>query len=59
MAENDIIYGVKSDESQHGVCFVLAVAGLGGLLYGIDFGIIAAASPYIKALGLFSDAQLS
>ncbi len=39
--------------------FVLAVAGLGGLLYGIDFGIIATASPYIKALRLFSDAQLS
>ncbi len=35
------------------------MAGLGGLLYGIDFGTIAAAMPYIRALGLFSDAQLS
>ena len=32
---------------------------MGGLLYGIDFGVIAAASPYIKALRLFSDAELS
>ena len=41
------------------VRFLLAIAGLGGLLYGIDFGVIAAASPYIKALRLFTDAQLS
>ena len=35
------------------------MAGLGGLLYGIDFGTIAAAMPYIRALGLFSDGELS
>ena len=35
------------------------MAGLGGLLYGIDFGTIAAAMPYIKALGVYSDAQVS
>ena len=45
--------------SNAGVCFILVVAGLGGLLYGIDFGIIATASPYIKALELFTDAQIS
>ena len=49
---------VKS-ESQNSVRYLLAIAGLGGLLYGIDFGVIAAASPYIKALRLFSDAELS
>ena len=38
---------------------ILSMAGLGGLLYGIDFGTIAAAMPYIKALGMFSDAQVS
>ena len=59
MAGNGILYTVKSEKSQHGIRFVLAVAGLGGLLYGVDFGIIATASPYIKALGLFTDAQLS
>ena len=41
------------------VWFLLAIAGLGGLLYGIDFGVIASALPYIKALCLFTDAQLS
>ena len=41
------------------VRYLLAIAGLGGFLYGIDFGVIAAASPYIKALRLFSDAELS
>ena len=35
------------------------MAGLGGLLYGIDFGTIAAAMPYIKALGMFTDAEVS
>ena len=53
-----ILSCVKS-ESQNSVRYLLAIAGLGGLLYGIDFGVIAAASPYIKALRLFSDAELS
>ena len=46
-------------ESQNSVRYLLAIAGLGGLLYGIDFGVIAAASPYIKARRLFTDAELS
>ena len=46
-------------QSDVSVSYLLAIAGLGGLLYGIDFGVIAAASPYIKALRLFSDAELS
>ena len=41
------------------VGYLIAIAGLGGLLYGVDFGVIAAASPYIKALRLFTDAELS
>ena len=45
--------------SRTSVGYLLAIAGLGGLLYGVDFGVIAAASPYIKALRLFSDAELS
>ena len=49
---------VKS-ESQISVRYLLAIAGLGGLLYGVDFGVIAAASPYIKVLRLFTDAELS
>jgi len=35
------------------------MAGLGGLLYGIDFGTIAAAMPYLRELKVFTDAQLS
>ncbi len=29
--------------------FLLIVAGLGGLLYGVDVGIIAGALPYLEA----------
>ena len=39
--------------------FLLAIGGLGGLLYGIDFGVIAVSMPYIKALGIYTDAQVS
>ena len=46
-------------EREISVRYILAIAGLGGLLYGIDFGVIAAASPYVKALRLFTDAELS
>ena len=39
--------------------FLLIIAGLGGLLYGIDFGVIAVSMPYIKALKYYTDAQVS
>jgi len=39
--------------------FLFAMAGLSGLLYGIDIGVIAAALPYLKAATSFTDAQLS
>ena len=39
--------------------FLLTIAGLGGLLYGIDFGVIAVSMPYIKALKIYTDAQVS
>jgi MFS transporter, SP family, solute carrier family 2 (myo-inositol transporter), member 13 len=39
--------------------FLLLVAGLGGLLYGIDVGIIAGAYPYLEATSKFSAGQLS
>ena len=41
------------------VGYLLSIAGLGGLLYGVDFGVIAAAEPYMKAMGTFSDARIS
>ena len=42
-----------------GYWFLLAVGGLGGLLYGIDFGVIAVSMPYIKALKIYTDAEVS
>jgi MFS family permease len=39
--------------------FLLLVAGLGGLLYGIDVGIIGGALPYLEATSRLSAAQLS
>ena len=38
---------------------ILVIAGLGGFLYGVDFGVIAAAEPYMKALGIYSEMQIS
>jgi len=39
--------------------FLLFIAGLGGLLYGIDVGIIAGALPYLEATSGLSPQQLS
>jgi SP family myo-inositol transporter-like MFS transporter 13 len=39
--------------------FLLLVSGLGGLLYGIDVGIIAGAYPYLEATSHLTAAQLS
>ena len=39
--------------------FLLLVAGLGGLLYGVDVGIIGGALPYLKATSGLNDGQLS
>ncbi len=39
--------------------FLLLVAGLGGLLYGIDVGIIGGALPYLEATSKLDPSQLS
>jgi len=39
--------------------FLLLVAGLGGLLYGVDVGIIASAYPYLEATSPLNSSQLS
>lgn len=39
--------------------FLLIVAGLGGLLYGVDVGIVAGALPYLEATSGFTGGQLS
>ena len=39
--------------------FLLLVAGLGGLLYGVDVGIIGGAYPYLAATSGLTPSQLS
>src|ERR1700751_5457046 len=39
--------------------FLLVVAGLGGLLYGIDVGIIGGALPYLEATSRLTGSELS
>ena len=39
--------------------FLLLVAGLGGLLYGVDVGIIGGALPYLEATSGLNAGQLS
>src|SRR5882724_1384658 len=39
--------------------FLLVVAGLGGLLYGVDVGIISGALPYLEATSKLNSGQLS
>src|SRR5271165_4902444 len=39
--------------------FVLLVSGFGGLLYGVDVGIIAGALPYLEATSGLNAQQLS
>jgi len=38
--------------------FLLIMAGLGGLLYGVDVGVIAAALPYIERTSTFDQNQI-
>jgi len=38
--------------------FLLIMAGLGGLLYGVDVGVIAAALPYIERTSTFNQNQI-
>jgi len=38
--------------------FLLIMAGLGGLLYGVDVGVIAAALPYIERTSTFTEDQI-
>src|SRR6516165_10661122 len=39
--------------------FLLLVAGLGGLLYGVDIGIIGGALPYLESTSGLTASQLS
>jgi len=48
----------KQDKTRY-ARFLLLVAGLGGLLYGVDVGIIGGALPYLQATSHLTPAQLS
>ena len=51
MSQSLSVADAASQESNKvwAVRFLLLVAGLGGLLYGVDVGIIAGALPYLEA----------
>src|ERR1700680_2425316 len=49
---------VQNDKTAYNL-FLLLVAGLGGLLYGVDVGIIAGALPYLEATSGLNAGQLS
>ncbi len=55
MAATDILDNKKIFYNR----FLLLVAGLGGLLYGVDVGIIAGALPYLEATSTLTRGQLS
>jgi MFS family permease len=50
---------VASSANRRYNLFLLLVAGLGGLLYGVDVGIIGGALPYLEATSGLTAAQLS
>ncbi|HVC47381.1 MAG TPA: MFS transporter [Terracidiphilus sp.] len=51
--------GPKPESKRAYNLFLLMVAGLGGLLYGVDVGIIGGALPYLQATSHLTNAQLS
>src|ERR1700754_578514 len=64
MANTRIVEGFMSDFSAPDAKrsynrFLLLVAGLGGLLYGVDVGIIGGALPYLEATSRLTAGQLS
>src|SRR6202041_2332834 len=57
--ERRTIVAVLSHDKASYNRFLLLVAGLGGLLYGVDVGIIAGALPYLEATSGLNAGQLS
>ncbi len=49
----------KADSVKRYARYLMLMAGLGGLLYGIDVGVIAAAVPYIEQTSTYTPQQIS
>jgi len=58
MSPSDVVASAPDPKAGYNR-FLLLVAGLGGLLYGIDVGIIAGALPYMEATSGLNAGQLS
>jgi len=58
MTRNDGLPASASANRRYNL-FLLIVAGLGGLLYGVDVGIIGGALPYLEATSRLTNAELS
>jgi len=59
-SQTDALAPLHADSSKRAYNrFLLLVAGLGGLLYGIDVGIIGGALPYLEATSHLNASQLS
>ena len=56
MLESNPVTNINKTTYNH---FLLLVAGLGGLLYGVDVGIISGALPYLEATSRLNSGQLS
>jgi SP family myo-inositol transporter-like MFS transporter 13 len=55
----NIVQGITQNNKAGYNRFLLLVAGLGGLLYGVDVGIIGGALPYLEATSGLNAGQLS
>ena len=48
MTDQENMKAAVPDAAKRYMRYLLIMAGLGGLLYGVDVGVIAAALPYIE-----------
>ena len=59
MTDQENMKAAVPDAARRYMRYLLIMAGLGGLLYGVDVGVIAAALPYIEQTAGFNPSQLS
>lgn len=59
MTDQENMTAAVPDAAKRYMRYLLIMAGLGGLLYGVDVGVIAAALPYIEQTAGFNPSQLS